>query len=363
MTVTRQPGAPVTSTQRQTASSEPGVLTFALASLSEIEFRLGDWRAAYFSAIEALRLAQSHGRSEDTSKALAQLALVEAGLGREAACRGHGEQALAFAARQAHGAGAALARSALGLLELGLGRPAETVAHLEPLTHGPMPARDTWVPDLAEALIRSGDRDRATDALVRLAAHAESFPARCALDRCRGLLAADDQFERHFARALDGCSHLHEPFERARTELCLGQRLRRAGQRAAARQHLRAALATFDRLGAAPWAETARYELGASVARARRRLDETRDRLTTQEGQVARIVAEGATNREAASRLFVSTKTIETHLGRIYRKLGVRSRTELALRLAEDGLAPPLDTTAPPNRGVPDPSVAERRAG
>jgi DNA-binding CsgD family transcriptional regulator len=212
-----------------------------------------------------------------------------------------------------------------------------------------MGARDTWATDLAEAFIRRDGNDRAADVLALLRAHARSFTARCALERCRGLLAADDQFEVHFARALDGCSHVQEPFERARTRLCLGQRLRRVGRRVAAREQLCAALATFDSLGAALWADTARHELGASGARARRRLDETRDQLTNQEHQVALIVAEGATNREAASRLFVTTKTIETHLSRIYRKLGLRSRTELARRLA-DGALPPAVEPGPVHR-------------
>jgi DNA-binding CsgD family transcriptional regulator len=266
---------------------------------------------------------------------------VEAGLGRARACRAHSEQALATAARSTNASGTALARSALGLLELGLGRLDAAVAQLEPLTQGPMRARDTSVADLAEALIRRGDLDRARAALASLASHGGSFTTRCALERCRGLLAADDQFEAHFASALDGCSQLEEPFESARTKLCFGQRLRRVGRRLDAREHLGVALATFDRLGAAPWAETARHELGASGARARRRRDETRDDLTTQERQVALIVAEGASNREAAGRLFVTEKTIETHLSSIYRKLGLRSRTQLARRLALDAVPRP----------------------
>ena len=317
-----------------TGDAAPAALTLALVALSEVEFRLGDWPAAYASAVDALRLAQFTGGGGETTQALAQLALVEAGLGLERACRTHGEQALAMAARQATESGTALARSALGLLELGLGRLDAAVTQLESLTQGPTRARDTSAADLAEALIRRGDHDRATATLASLKSHGGSFTTRCALERCRGLLAADDRFEAHFARALDGCSHLEEPFERARTELCFGQRLRRVGRRVAAREHLGAALATFDRLGAAPWAETARHELGATGARARRRLDETRDDLTTQERQVALIVAEGASNREAAGRLFVTEKTIETHLSSIYRKLGLRSRTQLARRLA-----------------------------
>ena len=120
------------------------------------------------------------------------------------------------------------------------------------------------------------------------------------------------------------------PFERARTELAWGERLRRSGRRTEARERLNGALQIFERLGAAPWAERARGELrasGQSVLTPEQRLE---DALTPQELQVAVIVAGGATNREAAAALFLSVKTIEFHLGHVYRKLGIRSRTELA---------------------------------
>ena len=126
------------------------------------------------------------------------------------------------------------------------------------------------------------------------------------------------------------------PFERARTELCYGERLRRARRRAEARGQLHAALETFERLGAQPWANRARNELRATGETARR--DRTAsDELTLQELQVALRVAQGATNREAAAALFLSPKTVEAHLSRIYSKLRVRSRTELAHHFANEG--------------------------
>jgi DNA-binding CsgD family transcriptional regulator len=335
--------------QPLTAPPGTGRLALALASLAEVEFRLGDWQAAYASAVEALRVGQLSAQGDTTMDALSRLALVEAALGREDACRRHAEQALALAARHPSDSCQVLARQALGLLELGLGRLDAAVGWLQPLAQGSNPVAGGWASDLAEALIRRGDHERAADALAALAAHAEDFTVRRALERCGGLIAPDDEFEAHFARALDCGGHLEEPFERARTELCYGQRLRRAGRRHAAREHLRAALATFERLGAALWSETARRELGASGERARRRVDLTRDELTAQERQVAQIVAEGATNRETATRLFVSTKTIETHLGRIYRKLGVRSRTELARRFTS-GTVPAGNEPPPAER-------------
>jgi DNA-binding CsgD family transcriptional regulator len=118
----------------------------------------------------------------------------------------------------------------------------------------------------------------------------------------------------------------------ARTELCFGERLRRNRDRIQARAALRRALTIFDGLGAEPWSERARSELAASGERLQRRSPVAA--LTSQERQVAAIVGSGATNREAAAALFVSSKTIEFHLGNVYRKLGVRSRTELANVLA-----------------------------
>jgi DNA-binding CsgD family transcriptional regulator len=304
-----------------------------LGSLAELEFRLGDWQSAYASAVESLRLAQDSGDERETPRGLARVALVEAGLGRAAACRSHGKQALRAAERQGDRSCIVLARTALGLLELGLGRADDAVGWLEPLRRAGAPVAQRWLPDLAEAFLRAGDSDQAADAVAAMAtgtSETRPFPLREALDRCRGLLAAEHQFEAHFVRALECSPSLGEPFELARTELCFGQRLRRAGRRVAARRRLRSALDTFERLDAIPWAETARRELGASGQRARKRCDESRDELTPQEDEIARIVARGATNREVAAQLFVSPKTVETHLSHIYRKLGVRSRTELA---------------------------------
>jgi hypothetical protein len=263
-------------------------LAFALASLAEIEFHMGDWRSAYASAVESLHLAHASDRVQERMHGLARLALVEAGLGRDDACRRHGEQALAIASSVADDHCKALSRSALGLLELGLGRIDAAVTRLEPLTREGFASASYGAADLAEALIRRGDHERATDLLNALAASAavrRVCAQRRALDRCRGLLAADDNFEAHFAQALDSGPHLVEPFEQARTQLCFGQRLRRAGRRVAARKRLLDALGTFDRLGAAPWAQSTRHELGARTAAARKRANSTRDELTPRSGR------------------------------------------------------------------------------
>jgi DNA-binding CsgD family transcriptional regulator len=143
--------------------------------------------------------------------------------------------------------------------------------------------------------------------------------------RIAGLLA--DDYRPHFERALQLRGG---PFERARTRLCFGQRLRRDGLRVDARKHLHSALEAFRGLGAAPWADQAERELGASGEKLRRRAPDAEEELTAQEHQIAALVAGGASNKDVAAQLFLSTKTVEAHLTRIYRKLGVSSRTQLA---------------------------------
>jgi DNA-binding CsgD family transcriptional regulator len=190
-----------------------------------------------------------------------------------------------------------------------------------------------WRVDWVEANIRSGEAAAAKRALAELEAEAERSGRTYALAgaaRCRGLLAGDDVFGAHFEEAFAWHERTPTPFPRARTELCLGERLRRSGQRKQARVHLTRAAEVFEALGASPWQRLAERELQASGASARRgRCPDSTEELTARELQVAIVVAEGATNREAAAALFLSPKTIEFHLGHIYRKLNIRSRSEL----------------------------------
>ena len=145
--------------------------------------------------------------------------------------------------------------------------------------------------------------------------------------RCRGLLA-EHGFEDAFEESLAITGDLM-PLEHARTQLCLGMRRRRVHRRVAARSALTAALEYFENAGAEPWAEQARAELRTAGAPAAAAGDGSLRTLTPQELQVALSVAQGITNREAAASLFLSEKTVEFHLSNVYRKLGLRSRTEL----------------------------------
>jgi DNA-binding CsgD family transcriptional regulator len=191
-------------------------------------------------------------------------------------------------------------------------------------------------PDLIEALVATDRADDARQAATRLAAATEAGRAgwtAAVAARCLALTTAGDDADDAYQAAIERCAGEVPEFDRARTQLLYGRWLRHAGRRADARRHLRDAEQGFDACGALPWAEQAQRELAASGERARRRRPDTRDELTAQEIQVALIVAEGASNREAAARLFLSPKTIEKHLGNAYRKLGVRSRTQLANHL------------------------------
>jgi DNA-binding CsgD family transcriptional regulator len=164
----------------------------------------------------------------------------------------------------------------------------------------------------------------------------------------RALLAPSDAFETWFDDALRLHGRTRDAFETGRTRLVYGARLRRTRKRIRARTELRGALEIFEHLGARPWADQARAELAATGETARRRNASTLDQLTPQELQIAQLLADGQTTREAAAALFLSPKTVEYHLGHVYRKLAIRSRQELVRAF------PP----SPSSRSKPGPAPA-----
>jgi DNA-binding CsgD family transcriptional regulator len=329
--------------ERAREQSVPSVLPYTLIGLAELDFRTGRWARAYANAAEAVTLARETEQPVSLAFALACLARIEAAQGRDADCREHATEAFDLSEAGA-GSVVVYAAAALGLLELGIGHVEDAIVHLDRVraeveAHGlHHPTVLQWAPDLIEALVRAGRRAEAVEALAAFDRAADASLGVWALGtaaRCRCILA-DEDFEADAERALELLEGLGAPFEVARTELCLGERLRRSRRRREARTALRSAIERFERLGAAPWAERANTELRASGETVQPGAVIATNELTPQELQVALTVARGATNREAGAALFLSPKTIEAHLGRVYRKLDIRSRTELAALLARE---------------------------
>jgi DNA-binding CsgD family transcriptional regulator len=193
-----------------------------------------------------------------------------------------------------------------------------------------------FVVDYVEALVASGKCDEAREQLEWYEGHARRLGRLSALAaclRCRGLLAAaegstDDALEA-LEQALEFHAQVNIPLDRGRTLLALGVTQRRMKHRREARATLEEALAIFEGIGAALWAERARAELKRISGRAA-----TPGALTPAEERVAALVAEGKTNKEVAAALFLSERTVEGHLSRIFGKLGIRHRAEIASVLA-----------------------------
>jgi DNA-binding NarL/FixJ family response regulator len=328
--------------RRAAEQGDESAMPSILNHLALIECLAGDWRDAARLAEEAHGLALEGGHVPTQASTLAKQAMVAARRGAVEAAREAAERALELAG----GAANALARGgetaiwALGFLELSLGDAAAADRRLRPLVDAVLaagvrePGEIRCLPDEIEALVALGRLDDAEALLAPLETWARALERPSALGaagRCRGLLLDARGDGAAALAALERAAGRRElPFEHARTQLALGAAQRRARQRRAARDTLQAALGTFDRLGAELWAARARAELGRIGGRA-----PSAGELTPAERRVAELVAQGRTNREVASALVVSVHTVESALTQAYRKLGVRSRTELARRYAE----------------------------
>ena len=222
----------------------------------------------------------------------------------------------------------------LGVLHLASGRYQAAVERLQAARWDDSYLLVAVVPaDLVEAAVRAGRRPDAGAALERLASWAGAVHtplARGQLARARAILADDDAAEALHLEALDELGAAATPALVARSQLVYGEWLRRRKRRRDAREQLGAAVEAFERIGARPFAERARAELEATGESGRGRPAGAPDHLTPQERQVTRLAARGATNQEIAAQLHISTSTVEHHLRRVFRKLGVRSRRDLA---------------------------------
>jgi DNA-binding CsgD family transcriptional regulator len=200
------------------------------------------------------------------------------------------------------------------------------------------------LPELIEAAARSGQRELGAKALRRLTVMTRASGTDWALGiqlRSRALLSDGEIAGRHYREAIARLHRTRVRVELARAHLLYGEWLRRQRRKVDAREQLRRAEEMFLRFGAEAFAERARVELNATGERARKRIPQTRDQLTPRETQIAHLVAEGATNPEIAAQLFISPSTVDYHLRKAFRKLGVKSRTQLARHV----LAPGATTT------------------
>jgi DNA-binding CsgD family transcriptional regulator len=289
---------------------------------------------AHAAASEAYQLSLDVGHGGGWP--LNDMAMVEAIWGRDAEARRHAEEVLAIGQRTGSTFLTGVAGWTFGLIDLAGGRNAKAAARLLTVTDLRQPdanplAAMPALPDAVEAAARCGRTDEVGERFAVFEAWAlAAAPAgaqRALLARCQALLGKRPP-EEAFAEAIERASAV-PPFQRARTELLYGEWLRRARRRTDARGHLRTALETFRALGAVPWAERAEAELRATGETARKREISAAEQLTPQERQIAGLVTEGLTNKEIAAQLFLSPRTVDYHLRKVFTKLGIGSRADL----------------------------------
>jgi ATP/maltotriose-dependent transcriptional regulator MalT len=349
------PGARADLAAVATTARSLGVLNtaaYAFASLSRADYLAGEWDDAVLHAGQAIAVNDESQHGFTQAMVFSIAALVPSARGEwaeaEAVLAGPGAAPPGDYERSV----LALAVSRARLAE-SRGDPEAVLAALRPVPDFPVrdavdePGFWSWADLYAEALVATG---RVAEADALLVPHEERAAQRgrhtavARLARARGRVEAaarrPDRAEAAFTAALAAAHRAGYPFERARVELAAGSFLRRAGQRRRAAELLIAAERTFAALGAGPWAERCGTELSGTGLHPAPRHDRDRTVLTSQELVVARLAADGRTNREIAGELVVSVKTVEYHLRNVFQKLGITRRRQLSARLAE------LPTTA-----------------
>jgi DNA-binding CsgD family transcriptional regulator len=319
---------------------------FVLVRLAEVEWRAGDLGAAERHIEEAVEIFLDGGHRWPSAAALTTQALLAAIRGRVAASRRYAHEAISREHEHGIKFQALANRWVLGFLELSLDQPVRAHRFLGALPDaldklgvgepGFIPA----LPDVVETLVALGRLEDAETVLGRLESQAVALQHRWAtpavLRSGAMLLLARGEADAALAsaeEAVEGFAAAGFPLDHGRALLVAGDALRRLGERRRATAKLDSAKAVFSELGAGLWLERAEKELRRANPRPRK------DRvMTSSERRVAALVASGLTNREVAGQLFTTVSTVEAHLTRIYRKVGVRSRTELARRVAAGDL-------------------------
>jgi DNA-binding CsgD family transcriptional regulator len=307
-----------------------GHLPFALSFLVRSHILAGELAAAALALDEARLIAEATGNS----------AVVNAPM-ILAAWRGDETQAselIDASSEEAARRRWASNNYARAVLYNGLGRhDAARDAAWELFESDPIGYGSHLVPELAEAAARTDDLASLQHALDWLSERTRVIRSGWATGmeaRVRALLSDGEVADGQYRQSIEHLSGTRLRLELARSHLLYGEWLRRERRRLDAREHLRTALEAFGSMGAEAFARRAQRELLASGERARKRTVDTLDQLTPQEAQIAHLAANGQTNREISAQLFISPSTVEYHLHKVFRKLAVRSRTELARRMA-----------------------------
>jgi DNA-binding CsgD family transcriptional regulator len=307
-----------------------GELPHALNAVATIRLLCGELTAT------ASLLAEGRAAQEATGVQTAPYAALgfAAWQGRDEAARSVIEAATRDAGSRGEGWGLSFGEYAHALLCNGLGQYEEALAAAgRARDHSQGRAGVNFaLPELIEAAVRTGRIELATDALSGLAGRTRASGTDWALGieaRSRALVADDASAEPAYREAIDRLARTRVRGEHARAHLLYGEWLRRNGRRLDAREQLRTAHRMFTDMGMEAFGERARRELVATGATIRRRSVETRDDLTAQEWQIAQLASDGLSNAEIGARLFLSRRTVEWHLGKVFTKLGVRSRREL----------------------------------
>jgi DNA-binding CsgD family transcriptional regulator len=319
------------------AQGRLGVLVQVLVMRAWVAIAQGNWPSADILVAESDRLAQEVGQSWWQTGSLIGRAILCGLRGDTAAA----ERLVADAEKTAIAQGLndliCMIAFTRGVIWLAAGRPAIALEHLtrvfdpsDPASHEA--ARFMSITYMADAAAQSGQRHVVAPILQELEQLADCTPSptlHSGLVYARPLLAPDDEVEQLYDIALKGDLR-HHPFDHARLQLAYGAWLRRQRRVSESRAPLRAARQVFDALACVPWGERARQELRAAGEKSRDRVPAARDRLSAQELQIAQMAATGMTNPEIAQQLYLSPRTVSSHLYRLFPKLGITSRSELA---------------------------------
>jgi DNA-binding CsgD family transcriptional regulator len=315
-----------------------GQLPISLAALGNVAIWSGDLVGAASIAAEGESVAAAIGSRFPPTIALRLLAIQ----GRERDATALIAGTLDAASDGGKGLAAMNAYWAAAVLNNGLGRYDQALASADGATAGTFePFVSMWaLPELVEAALRAGNVERAQEALHRLAETTRPCGTDFAVGmelRCRAIVTDGKSAEDLYRQAIHHLSQTRLRPELARAYLLFGEWLRRDGRRVDARERLRSAYDLFTAIGMEAFAQRARRELAATGEHVRRQSDDNRDALTPQEEQIARLAREGQSNLEISAQLFLSPRTVEWHLRKVFAKLGIASRRELRQALTLGG--------------------------